>query len=247
MELFKVVSEIEKGKFVNTHSYKELYKKFQNLKSDKGKIIFVVGAPGTGKTVNIITAIEELNLNIFRFNDKIPTNLINSKEIFSEISNSFMYQIGMTSTEEAYKCISEFDAVIFGDNVQPTIFENEKSIPFSNWTEMVGVKAFYFYFLCIIEYLNHIKIYKKINIIFQTAFGINFKGKTYYLFTDLGILSRIAVLLFKIFFDLIVISYSEKETTEIVRCHVKASDNDIKSLIKEYGRKPRFICQKLSK
>lgn len=247
MELFRVFSEIEKGKFVNTCSYKELYKKFQNLKSDKGKILFVVGAPGTGKTANIITAIEQLNLNIFRFNDKIPFDLINSKEIFSEISNSFKYQLGTTSTEEAFKCISDFDAVMFGDNVQPTKFENEKSIPFSYWTERAGFKALYFYFLCIIEYFNHKENYKKVNIIFQTAFEINFNGKTYYLFTDLGILSKFAVLLFKIFFDLIVISYSEKETIEIVKCHVKTSDNDIKHLIKKYGRKPRFICQELSK
>jgi hypothetical protein len=247
MELFRVVSEIDKGKFVNTYSYKELYKKFQNLKSERGKIIFVVGAPGTGKTANIITAIEELNLNIFRFNDKVPSNLMNSKEVFYQISNSFKYQLGATSTEEAFECISDCDAVMFGDNVQPTKFGNEKSIPFSYWTETAGFKAIYFYFLCIIEYLNNKKIYRKVNIIVQTAFEINFKGKTYYLFTDLGILSRVAVLLFKIFFDLIVISYSEKETIEIVKCHVEASDKDIKSLIKEYGRKPRFICQKLSK
>jgi len=242
MEDFKVFSDIDNEKFVQTSCYKKLYKMFKGLKSEKGLLLFIVGAPGTGKSVNIIRVIEELDLKIFRINDQIPSLSMNSKEVFSELSKSFKHQLGASSNEEAYKLISEFDGVMVEDFVQ---YSSKK--PLGIWTEISGFKAIPFYFFCIKEYLNHKKEYKKINIIFQNAFGIQYKDKTYYLLTDLGMLSKIALIFFEIFFEIIVISYSEDETIKIVKNYVETNNDVIKSLIEDYGHNPRHICQKLSK
>ena len=73
-------------------------------------------------------------------------------------------------------------------------------------------------------------------------------GKKYDIFTDLGLFSKIFVIVLKIFFDVVVIQYSEIETITIVQMYVADADmGAIKKYIQKYGRKPRFICDALEK
>ena len=51
----------------------------------------------------------------------------------------------------------------------------------------------------------------------------------------------------RIFFEVVVISYSPQETFEIVKSHVNADDKLIERYIEKYGYKPRLICQALEK
>jgi hypothetical protein len=84
--------------------------------------------------------------------------------------------------------------------------------------------------------------------VLQTAWRIYINGKKHDIFTDLGLLSRIIVNLLKMLFDVVEISYSEKETINIVKMHIENDDEDtIKPCIQKYGRKPRFICDALEK
>ena len=74
------------------------------------------------------------------------------------------------------------------------------------------------------------------------------RGEKYDLFSDFGLFSKVLVKIIEIFFDVVEICYSEKETMDIVKMHVKDKDiNDIKRCIQKYGCKPRFICDALEK
>jgi len=71
-------------------------------------------------------------------------------------------------------------------------------------------------------------------------------GKKYDIFTDFGGFSKIITMVLKIFFVVEEISYSKKETIEIVRMHIEDADTEnIKQQIQKHGGKPRFICNAL--
>ena len=244
---FKVSSSGDNTNFVSTASYRKLSKKFRSLKRDKGRIIHVLGAPGTGKSTNIHRALSELDLNVFEFKFELPNDSMTSKEVFSEFLKSLKEQLGVNSKNESYKRLLDFDVVLFADKFHDIHYIEHGKVGFSRWTDTVGWRATYFYILCIAEYMKNRKNFQDMNLVFQTAWRTYFRGKKYDIFTDLGVLSRIIVGLLKLFFEVVEISYSEEETIEIVKNHVDASEADIKEIIRKYGRKPRFICQELDK
>ncbi|AEG18346.1 ATP-binding protein [Methanobacterium paludis] len=245
MPKFKVSSSGDNTNFVSTASYRKLSKKFQSLKIDKGRIIHVLGAPGTGKSTNIHRALGELNLNVFEFEFELSNDSMSSKEVFCEFLKSLEEQLGVNSKEESYKRLLDFDVVLFADKFHDIHYIEHGKVGFSMWTDTVGWRAAHFYILCIAEYIRHRRNFQDMNLVFQTAWRTYFRGKKYDIFTDLGVLSRIIRGFLKLLFEVVEISYSEEETIEIVKNHVDASEADIKDLIKKYGRKPRFICQEL--
>ena len=87
---------------------------------------------------------------------------------------------------------------------------DDDTVGFSVWTTNTGFKAINFYLICISEYLKERNVFKTINIILQTAWRFNFRGKKYDIFSDLGIVSKLFVALMRIFFDVVVISYSPR-------------------------------------
>lgn len=244
MSKFKVNSASDNRRFVRTAAYRRLSKKFWSLKKEKGKIVHVLGAPGTGKSANIYRAIEELDLNVLDVKLELSDDSLSSKEVFHEFSGMLMEQMGTTSKEESYRHFLEFDVVLFADKFHDTHKYSDKA-GFSAWTRRVGWRSVGFYILCIQDYLRYYRKFSKTNIVFQTAWRIGFRGREYDIFTDLGVLSWIMVNLLKIFFEVVEISYSEEETIKIVKKHVDASEREIKRLIKKYGSRPRFICMEL--
>jgi hypothetical protein len=242
MGKYKINSRIDNGVFVVTESYKKLCKTFKSLKNNKGRIIHVIGAPGTGKSANIYAAVDELELNIYDVELTIKDVDLDSGEVFEEIYKFLKKDLGVNSKEEVYHTLSQFDAILFADRFHDSHLIEEKSVGFSVWTDHAGFTATKFYMLCINEYLKERKTFKGINIILQTAWRVYIRGKKYDLFSDLGILSSVVVFFMRIFFDVIEISYSPQETLEIVKNHVNADDKLIESYIDKYGSKPRFIC-----
>lgn len=247
MGKFKVNSIQDNKNFLITDCYKKLCKMFKTLKVSKGRIVHVVGAPGTGKSANIYSALDKMDLNVYDVKLNLKDIDINSKEVFNRLFESVSDDLGVRE-EKIYEELSKYDAVLFADSFHDSHFLNKNNVGFSQWTDNAGFCAFYFYLLCMIEYLNNRREFKKMNIVLQTAWRIYINGKKYDIFTDLGILSRIIVNLLKILFDVVEISYSEKETITIVKMHVENVDeNVIKPCIQKYGCKPRFICDALEK
>jgi hypothetical protein len=242
MGKYKINSRIDNGIFVVTESYKKLCKTFKSLKTNRGRIIHVIGAPGTGKSANIYAAIDELGLNVYDVELTIKDVDLDSEEVFKDIYRFLKKDLRADSKEEIYKRLSKFDAVLFADKFHDSHLIDEETVGFSVWTDHAGFKATKFYMLCISEYLRERKAFKGINIILQTAWRVYFRGKKYDVFSDLGILSRSIVFLMRIFFEVVEISYSPQETLKIVKKHVNADDKLIESYINRYGSKTRFIC-----
>lgn len=248
MDKYKVNSTEDTELFLITDCYVKLCQIMGSLKNDRGKIVHVIGAPGTGKSANIYRAIDDFNLNVYDMNLCLKSSGASSKQVFNAMFKGVTKELNVKSKEEIYRKLAEYDAVLIADSFHDSHNLNPDYIGFSKWTYHAGFKAFYFYFLCIVEYIKYRKYFKNINIVLQTAWRINMLGKKYDLFSDLGIFSRIMVCILQIFFDVVPICYSEKETIQIVKMHLKeAGLNDIEQCIKKYGCKPRFICDALEK
>jgi Cdc6-like AAA superfamily ATPase len=245
MEKYKINSATDNRVFVVTESFLKLCNIFKTLKNSHGKIIHVVGAPGTGKSANIYAAIDKQELNVYDVKSPIKDVNINSKKVFNSVYNGFKKDFDVKSKKEVYKCLAEFDAVLFADMFHDSHLMDDDTVGFSVWAGHAGLGATKFYLLCMAEYLKERREYKHINIILQTAWRFHFRGNKYDLFSDMGILSKIVVTVMRIIFDVVVISYTPEETIKIVKNHVKADDKLIEHYIHEYGSKPRFICQAL--
>lgn len=248
MEKYKVNSIEDNKRFLITDCYIKLCEVLGTLKKRKGRIVHVVGAPGTGKSANIFHALNDMDLNIYDVKFSLESVDTSPKEVFNRLYECLGNDLGLKTKEEIYKKLSEYDAVLIADSFHDAHALDTSKVGFSKWTDNVGFRAFYFYFLCILEYLKNRKKFKDINIVLQTAWRIYIRGKKYDIFSDLGFLSKIIVNILKIFFDVVEISYSKKETINIVKLHVKDADiNNITDCIHKYGCKPRFICDALEK
>ena len=248
MEKYKVNSADDNELFLITDCYRKLCKVMESLKKDKGKIVHVIGAPGTGKSANIYHAISDLNLSIYDMKFRLKSADASPKQVFNTMFEGVGEDLEAGTKEEIYKKLSEYDAVLIADNFHDLHNLDPKYIGFSKWTYHAGFKAIYFYLLCIAEYIKHRKYFKNMNIILQTAWRIHIAGSKYDLFSDLGLFSKILVKILNIFFDVVEICYSEKEIIKIVKMHVKDADiESVKLYIQKYGHKPRFICDALKK
>ncbi len=245
MGKYKINSISDNGVFVITESYKNLYNKFKSLKNSRGRIIHVIGAPGTGKSANIYAAMDELGLNVYDVEFTIKDVDSNSEEVFKEIYNFLKKDTNAKSKEEVYKNLSKFDVVLFADRFHDSHLMDNNNVGFSVWSAHAGFNSIKFYLYCIWEYINERKSFKEINIVLQTAWRVYIRGKKYDIFTDLGILSRIIVAFMKILFEVVEISYSSQETLKIVKEHFDVDEKLIEQYIHKYGSKPRFICQAL--
>lgn len=243
MNKFKVNSLEDNSVFIVTKSHKKLVKVFKTLKFEKGKIVHVTGAPGTGKSTNIFHAVQETNLNVYNSELRLRSDDESSKEVFNKMFECLSNDLKIECREDIYKKLSEFDAILIADN-----FHDSGEFTFSEWVDKVGISAFYFYFLCIIEYFKNRKHFKNMNLIFQTSWKFYLRGKKYDIFTDFGLLSKLVLMILKMFFVVVEISYSQKEIMKIVKMHLKDADEEIiKQHIKKHGHKPRFICHAIEK
>jgi hypothetical protein len=246
MEKYKVNSPGDNQKFVATRSYKKLYKTLKKLKKKKGKILHVVGAPGTGKSTNMYHALNELDLKVYDVKFAISNRDTGSKEVFKSVYKVLSDDLQVESKEDVFKRLSDFDVILIADSFHDSHLKNRAVVGFSQWSDKAGIMALPFYLRCIWEYLKHRKDFKGMNLVLQTAWRVYLKGEKYDLFSDLGILSQILVFLLKKMFTVVEISYSEDETIKIVKKHLPKADEElIHSYIKTYGNKPRFICDAL--
>lgn len=248
MENFKVNSRLDDQHFVITRSYMRLYEILKKLKKEKGRILHILGAPGTGKSANIYHAAGKLDLNVYDVKLNISNRDASSREVFKTIFKDLKDDLKLHSKSDVYRRLEDFDLVLIADSFHDTHLQNPEVVGFSQWTYEVGFKALNFYLLCIHEYIKHRNAFKKMNLVFQTSWRVYIGGKKYDLFSDLGILSGILVFILKRIFMVVEISYSKDETVKIVKNHIpQADDKAILTYIKKYGYKPRLICNVLEK
>jgi hypothetical protein len=244
MDGYKINRHEDIKNFVATHSYNQLLETFQRLPKDKGHIIHVVGAPGTGKSTNIYTAIEELDLNFYKVKLALPSRDLDSRDVFNLMIESIKEDLRISSSNHILPYLGKFDAVLFVDQFHDSHLIHEDKVGFSQWTDSNTFKPLNFYLTCINEYLKRRRGFKNINMVLQTAWRIRLGGEKRDIFTDIGPFSSLAVALLGVPFEVVEISYSEEETINIVKSHLSdAETDDIRYYIKKYGNKPRFICQ----
>lgn len=247
MAEYKVQSEGDNADFVYTRSFRKIYRMFRSLKNRKGRFVLIAGTPGTGKSANIYSALKSLDLNVY---DPILflDDYMSSSEVFSEFYRTLREDLGVETNEEVYQKVQDYDMVLLADKILDSEFLDKDKVGLSLWTLNKGFDTFPFYYGVLMEYLKHRKDLQKINVVIQTALVFRFRGVKYDLLTDFYFISEILVLFLGLFFEVIRISYSEEETLQIVKNNFKDVDvNQIKSCIKKYGSKPRFIFEALEK
>ncbi len=246
MVKYKVKSQDENDNFIITASYLKLYEVFQSLKTQKGHFIHVIGSPGTGKSSNIYHALSDLNLKVYDVVLLLDGTQKSSKDVFKEVFKSIKSDMGAKTKRDIYKKVSEYDALLFADKFLDSEFLDPQKVGLSKWVDYKGIKSFPFYIMCYFEYLRHKKELKKTNIILHHSWIIKINKIKYDLLTDFGLISKAIVSILNLSFEVVEISYSELETVEIVKSHVKDIDeNTIKLYIQKYGCRPRFILEAL--
>jgi len=244
MEHFKINHQGDLDNFVATNSFNNLLEAFQKLPNSKGRIIHVIGAPGTGKSTNIYQAISQMDLNIYEVKLALPSPNLNSRKVFQLMLESIREDMVINSSDQILEHLRKYDAVLLADQFHDSHLIYPDKVGFSQWTDYKGFRSLGFYPKCIYEYLKHRAEFGNINLILQTAWRIRFKGEKRDIFTDIGPFSSLAVVLMGLPFEVVKISYSEEETINIVKSHLNDVDtDDILKYINKYGRKPRFICQ----
>ena len=248
MVRYKVNTPDEGRVFVETDAYKRLYNLFKDLKNHKGRIIHVVGAPGTGKSANIYQAIDNLDLHVFEAGLSLDNWDKSWLEVHREFFNRLRMDMKVNSNGDCYLKAAEYDAVLWADRFHDSQLFYDDKVGFSVWMDHKGFKSLPFYLALIFQYLWNIFKFRRINLIFQTAWTIRIKGVKYDLFTDFGLFSKFLFLILKIFFVVIEISYTESEIIEIVKKHLPdADEQEIKINRKKYGNRIRFILQSQKK
>lgn len=246
MASYKSESIEDEKFFIPTPAYLKLYNTFKQLKNEKRRFIQVIGSPGTGKSINIYHALENLDLDVHE-----PILLLNdldgsSMGVFREVFNVFKKDFNVNSITDVYRKASQYDAILLADKLLDSEYLDQNKLGLSKWIEDRGIKSFYLYLLFILEYLKHRKDLKKINVILHHSPVIIIKGNKYDLLTDLGMLSKALKTLLGFFFELVEISYDELETIEIVKNHPQyKNEEQVKLFIRRYGNRPRLICQAL--
>jgi hypothetical protein len=245
---FKVNSEWDSKEFVFTKSFRKIYRILLSLKAHKGRSILIIGAPGTGKSANIYSALKVLDLNIYDPTFFLDEVKVSSKKVYQEFFRTLRNDLGVKTNKEVYRKVKEYDAVLLADKILDSEFLDQRKVGLSLWSEYKGIRAFPFYILVFFQYLKHRRDLDDINLIIQTALMVRIRGVKYDLLTDFSILSQIFVFILKFFFDVVRISYSEEETIEIIKNKFGFVDEEkIRLCIKKYGYKPRFIFEALEK
>jgi len=245
---YKVKSEGDNGDFVYTRSFRKIYRMFRSMKNRKGIFVLIIGSPGTGKSANIYSALKSLDLNVYDPILFLDNPDMSSSEVFTEFYRTLRDDLGVKTNEEVYKKVQEYDLVLLADKLLDSEFIDGDKIGLSLWSLNKGFDTFPFYFGILMEFLKHRKDLEKINVVIQTAFVFRMRGVKYDLLTDFHIFSQIFVFIISRFFEVIRISYTEAETMQIVRNNFKDVDEEqIRSCIKKYGCKPRFIFESLEK
>ena len=239
----KVLSSSDSEYFLETASFHELCHAMKRLKKTKGRILLVLGAPGTGKSANIYQAISRLGLDFYNTFLFIDANTKPS-EVFQIFWDTIEDDMGVKSRREVYKKAASYDVVLFADHFLDSEHIDSNKMGLGLWTEENGPGTFSLYFMVLHEYLKHRGYLKNINLLFQTSWIVKFRGVRYDILTDFHFISRFLVFILKQFFDVVRISYSHEEIMEIVRNHPLAdSDEKIEELIEKYGKRPRFIFE----
>lgn len=245
---YKVRSEHDNNDFVYTQSFRRLHQTFNSLKDRKGRVILIIGSPGTGKSSNIYYSLKKLDFDVYEPTLLLDNINMSSSEVFNEFYRTLRRELEVNSNKQVYLKVKEFDGVLLADKILDSEFIDESKVGISLWTLKKGFGAFYFYFKVYLEYLMHRKDLKDVNLIIQTSLVFCFRGVKYDLLTDFYFISKIFILFLRIFFEVIRISYSEDETMQIIKNNFKdIADDEILFYIKKLGCKPRFIFEALEK
>lgn len=247
MVKYKVNTPDEAHDFVVTRAYKRLYEQLNDLKTHKGRIVHVIGAPGTGKSSNLYEAIKSLDLNVYSAVLVLDDTSQSSFEVYHEFFDTLKEDMKVGNMEEVHRKASQYDAILFADKFHDAHYLYDGKVGFSSWMNDKGIRAFPFYLLLILHYLRNIFKFRRINLVFQTSWAVKRNGVKYDLFTDFGLFSRLLTSTLKLFFVVVEISYTESEIMEIVKKHLPdADEEEVKSLVKQHGSRVRFILQSLN-
>ena len=242
----KIISLDTDEGFIVTDSFLKLAKIFKSLKYTKGRVILVIGAPGTGKSSNIYHAIDTVNLNYYEPILLLDNVRVSSKEVYRKIYDVLGEDLRVKTEEDVFKELSKYDAVLVADKFLDSEFLDENKVGLAEWTSNKTILSIPFFFLWTVEFLRHRKALKNVNLVFQTAWTIQIRGFKYDLIADFGILSKLLSGILRGLFEVVEVRYTESETIKIVKSHIKNIDEkDIKFYIEKYGNKPRFILDDL--
>ena len=244
MTKFKVTCTEDNKVFVVTSAFSKLYKKFKDFKNQRGRIILIIGSPGTGKSSNIYHALNILDIKEYDVELKLSGIKISPQKVFEEFISTLKRDFNTKTKEESYNEFSKFDTILFADKLLESGDLNKNRIELSEWLRYNRFKSIILYLIMIKEFLMHLNYLNKVNLVFHLTWTFIFKNKKYDILSDFSLLSILLTGFLKVFFEVVEIKYTELETIEIVKTHFEGvNDTQIKHYIRKYGNRPRYILE----
>lgn len=248
MVKFKVNIAEDDQDFTVTAAYRKLFKQLKELKTCKGRIIHVIGAPGTGKSANIYKAVNNLDLNVYNAILKLDDIHQSSMDVYNKFFHSLKEDMKVKGVDEVFERAAEYDAVLLADRFHDSHYLYDDKVGFSLWMDHKGFRSFPFYLSLVLFYFRNKSKFRRLNLVFQTAWTFRVRGVKKDLCTDFGLLTKIFVSFLNIFFVVVEISYTESEIIEIVKKRMPGlGDEDIRPYIACYGNRIRFILEAIEK
>ena len=246
MEDHKVISYKNTKKFIVTDSFLKLIKKFKSLENTRGRIILIIGSPGTGKSSNTYHAINTIDLNYYEPILLIDSTKTSSNDVYNQIYEFLYYDLFAKTKDEVFNEMSKFDAVLVADKFLDSQYIDKSKIGLAEWVKNKSILSIPFYLMFIFDTLKYRNKLKKINLVFQTAWTIEINGIKYDIITDIGLFSSMLQSILKKIFEVVKIEYTEDETIKIVKSYFKdVNIKEIRYYINKYGFKPRYILNDL--
>jgi len=82
----------------------------------------------------------------------------------------------VNSIDGVFDKASEYDAVLLADRFHDSHYLYEGKVGFSLWMDNKGFGSFPFYFSLIILYFRNLSRFRKVNLVFQTAWTFRTRG-----------------------------------------------------------------------
>lgn len=232
--------------FISTRAYYKLFNTFKSLKNTKGRFIQVIGSPGTGKSLNIYHAIDNLDITVYEPVLVLDSVNLSPWALFQEIFSVFKNDFQVNSNREVYKKAADYDMILFADKFLDSEFLEKDKVGLSKWIEHKGLKAVSIYILVLWEIIKHHRELKDKNVVLHHSMVVRYHGNKYDFLTDFGLLSWFIRGFMGLFFEYVMISYGEDEILKIVNtCPHYRDEKQIRKLIKRYGNRPRLILKAL--
>ncbi len=125
--------------------------------------------PGTGKSANIYTAVNNLDLNVYNAILKLDDIHQSSMDVYNKFFHSLKEDMKVKGVDRVFERAAD-DAVLLADRFHDSHYLYDDKVGFGfTWMDHKGFRSFPFYLSLVLFYFGNKSKFRRLNLVFQTA------------------------------------------------------------------------------